>query len=126
MTFKLQVIIGIFCIIGLMYVIHLIRKRKLELKYALSWLFAGVFVLVLDCFPFIMEKLAGLLGIETPANMMFIFAFIFSLIITLVLTLITSIAASSVKRLAQKAALLDKEIIELKKTVNELKNSLER
>ena len=85
----------------------------MELKYALSWFVISLFVLVVDIFPDIMEKLADILGITTPVNMMFLLGFLFSLAIILVLTVALSINAGSVKRLNQKVAMLDKRIREL-------------
>lgn len=115
MEMKLQIIIAVIIIIGILYIAGLIRKNRLELKYALSWLVAAVLVLVLDCFPLLMEKAADILGIASPVNMMFFMGFLFSLVIILTLTVTVSIAASSVKRLTQKAALLEKRIEELEK-----------
>ena len=58
MTLKLQIIIGIALIIALAVIITMIRKRQLELKYSLSWIIAIIFVLVLDCFPILLNKLS--------------------------------------------------------------------
>lgn len=110
---KLQIIIAAVVLIGLVYLISLIRKNRLELKYALSWLIIAVIVLIIDCFPILMEKLADLLGIVSPVNMMFFVGFLFSLVILLTLTVATSIAGSCVKRLTQKIALLEKRVEQL-------------
>ncbi len=113
MTVTLRIFIAIIDILGVAYIFHLIRKNRLELKYALSWFVISLFVLVVDIFPVIMEKLADILGITTPVNMMFLLGFLFSLAIILVLTVALSINAGSVKRLNQKVAMLDKRIREL-------------
>lgn len=39
MSFKLQIIIALIILAGLIVLVNLIRKNKLELKYALSWIF---------------------------------------------------------------------------------------
>ena len=62
MTLKLQTIIGIALIIALAVIITMIRKRQLELKYSLSWIIAIIFVLVLDCFPILLNKLSFFLS----------------------------------------------------------------
>ena len=110
---KLQIIIAIVVLVGMVYIISLIRKNRLELKYALSWLVVAFIVLIIDCFPVLMERLAVLLGIASPVNMMFFVGFLFSLIILLTLTVAVSIAATCVKRLTQKIALMEKRIEEL-------------
>lgn len=121
MTLRFQIIIAVIVLIGLVYLVNLIRKNRLELKYALSWIVVSVLVLILACFPVIMDKLATLLGIASPVNMLFLFGFLFISLIILTLTVALSIAASSVKRLTQKTALLDKRIKELEDKVNSLK-----
>lgn len=111
----LQIFIAVFDIVGLTYIISLIRKNRLELKYALSWIVVAIFALIMDIFPGLMEKLADFIGIALPANMIFLFGFIFVLIILLSLTVALSINAGSVKRLNQKIAILEKEIHDMYK-----------
>lgn len=118
MELKLQIIIAILIGIGIIYIVNLIRKNRLELKYALSWLIVAVFVLIIDCFPSLMDNLSDLLGIYSSVNTMFFIGFLFSLLIILTLTVAVSIAAGSVKRLNQKIALLEKRIVELEKKEN--------
>ncbi len=117
MTLRFQIIIAVIVLFGLMYLINLIRKNRLELKYALSWITVSILILILDCFPVIMNSLSELLGIASPVNMLFLFGFLFMAIIILTLTVALSIASSSVKRLTQKAALLDKRVKELEEKI---------
>ena len=121
MTLRFQIIIAIIVICGLIYLVNLIRRNRLELKYALSWIIVGVLVLICDCFPNVINYFSGILGIATPVNMLFFLGFIFVAMIILTLTVALSIASSSVKRLTQKIALLDKRIKEL-----EEKNKVEK
>ncbi len=115
MTLRLQIIIGIIIAFGIIIILSYIRKNRLELKYALSWLAIGIFVLVLDCVPGVIEFLAELFGIVSPINMIFFLGFCFSLVIMFTLTVALSITASTAKRLTQKVALLEKRVIELEK-----------
>ena len=109
MTTALRIFIAVLDILGLLYILQLVRKNRLDLKYALSWLVVSIMVL----FPNLMEKLAEFLGIASPVNMIFFLGFIFSLAIILILTVALSINAGSVKRLNQKIAMLDKRVREL-------------
>ncbi len=110
MTFKLQLIIGICLAVALLAIVNMIRKRKLELKYALSWLIAIVFVLILDCFPVLLTKLSYFLGIWAPVNMIFFLGFCFSLLIIFVLTVTLSRMSERVRKLAQAVALNEEKI----------------
>lgn len=110
MTLKLQLIIGAFLVIALIAIVNMIRQRKLELKYALSWLIAIAFVLILDCFPALLAKLSGFLGIWAPVNMIFFLGFCFSLMIIFILTVTLSRMSERVRKLAQAVALNEEKI----------------
>jgi hypothetical protein len=115
MTIKLQLIIGAFLVVALIAIINMIRQRKLELKYALSWLIALVFVLILDCFPVLLAKLSSVLGIWAPVNMIFFLGFCFSLMIIFILTVTLSRMSERVRKLAQALALNEEKIEQLMK-----------
>lgn len=119
MTAKIQIIIGIILIVALMAIINMIRKRRLELKYALSWLVAIAFVLVLDCFPSLLNKISRILGIWAPVNMIFFLGFCFSLMIIFVLTVTLSRMSERVRKLSQAVALNEEKIEELMKELSE-------
>ena len=78
MTTALRIFIAVLDILGLLYILQLVRKNRLDLKYALSWLVVSIFVLIMVLFPNLMEKLAEFLGIASPVNMIFFLGFIFS------------------------------------------------
>ncbi len=122
MTVKLQLIIGFFLVVALIAITNMIRQRKLELKYALSWLIAIVFVLVLDCFPILLTKLSAFLGIWAPVNMIFFLGFCFSLMIIFILTVTLSRMSERVRKLAQAVA-LNEEKIEMLLKEKEEKNT---
>lgn len=111
MTLKIQIIIAVFLVIALAVMINMIRKRQLELKYALSWLIAIFFVLILDCFPVLLTKLSYALGIWAPVNMIFFLGFCFSLVIIFGLTVSMSRMSERMKKLSQALA-IQEEMIE--------------
>ncbi len=91
----------------------MIRKRSLELKYALSWILAIVFVLILVLFPALQVLLSNLLGIATPVNMIFFLGFCFSLLIIFTLTVIVSRTTDRLRKLAQQMAILEQKVRDL-------------
>lgn len=109
MNVKLQIIIAVAILFALGIIINMIRKKALELRYALAWLIVGVGVFVLDIFPGIMVKLASVLGIYSPVNMLFFLGFCFSLVIIFVLTVAVSRMSIRIKELTQELALYEKE-----------------
>lgn len=109
MNIKIQIIVADFIILALAYIVNMIRKKALELRYALAWIGVGIGVLVLDIFPGLMEVISKILGIADPVNMLFFLGFCFSLIIIFVLTVAISRMSIRIKELAQELALYKKE-----------------
>ena len=110
MNIRLQIIIAIILIIALCVIVNMIRKKRLELRYALAWLIVGVGTLVLDCFPIFTTKLAELIGVASPINMLFFLGFCFSLVIIFVLTVAISRVSIRMKQLTQELALYEKKM----------------
>lgn len=109
MNSRIQIIIGIVIIIALSIIINMIRQKKLELRYALSWLGVGTSILVLDCFPQLITNISKMLGIASPINMLFFFGFCFSLIIIFSLTIAISRMSIRIKELTQEIALFEEQ-----------------
>lgn len=110
MNTKLQIIIAIIVIIALCVIVNMIRKKRLELRYALAWLIVGMGTLILDCFPILTTKLADMIGVASPINMLFFLGFCFSLIIIFVLTVAISRVSIRMKQLTQELALYEKKM----------------
>lgn len=110
MNTKLQIIIAIIVIIALCVIVNMIRKKRLELRYALAWLIVGMGTLILACFPILTTKLADMVGVASPINMLFFLGFCFSLIIIFVLTVAISRVSIRMKQLAQELALYEKKM----------------
>lgn len=107
MTLQIQIILIVFIILFLLVILNMVRKRELELKYALSWFIMDLALIIIVCIPNTMEKLAELLGIYSPVNMVFFLGFVFSLIVIFVLTVTLSRMSSRVRRLAQIVAMMN-------------------
>ena len=71
MPIRLQIIVGIIMILGLTGIFIMVHRGKLNLKYALLWILAGVVGLIMDIFPGMSGRIAAALGIELPINMLF-------------------------------------------------------
>lgn len=110
---KLQIVAAVLITAALLMIINMIRKRKLELKYALAWIGVLVLVLIVDIFPPILYFISYLFGIATPVNTLFVLAFCFSIVLIFVLTVAVSRLAEKVKKLSQAVAINEKKIEEL-------------
>lgn len=107
---KLQMIGAAILLLGMLYIIRLVRKRKMELKYALPWLAVSFAALIVDCFPKILSVIADLLGIATPVNALYLVAFLFSVCLLFALTVIVSRQSERIKQLVQSAALCEERV----------------
>ncbi|MCI9176148.1 MAG: DUF2304 domain-containing protein [Lachnospiraceae bacterium] len=110
MSLKIQIIIGVIMVIGVLCICNMIRKNKLDLRYGLIWILVGLCVVVLDFCPGLLNFLTDMMGIELPINMLFFLGFCFSLIIIFGLTKTVSELSHKVKRLTQEIALLKEEL----------------
>ena len=105
-TVRLQIILGLLIITAFIIIVIMVRRRNLELKYALSWFVLLIGVGILDCIPQAMGALARIIGIYNPVNMVFFIGFIFSIILIFVLTITVSRLSARVRKMAQAIAIL--------------------
>ena len=105
MTLKLRIIILAVLLIGFIVVVSMIRRRSLELKYALTWFVLGVSLVVAVSVPGLLEDVSEMLGIYNPMNMVFFIGFALSIIVIFALTIALSRNSNRVRKMAQKIAL---------------------
>ena len=110
MTLKAQIFMIVVLVVAFLLVLNCVRKKNLQLKYALPWFACIAVLILLVAVPNLLDLLAGLLGIQSPVNMVFFLGFVVSLGIIFVLTLIVSRLTSRVRQLAQAVALLEKRL----------------
>lgn len=106
-TSKLQTILIVLLICSFVAIVNMVRKRKLELKYALSWFIMLIGVGVVVCIPKTMDMIAEVLGIYDPVNMIFFIGFVLAIIIIFVLTVTLSRLSARVRRMAQILAMMN-------------------
>ena len=106
----------IFAVICYFIIILFFLKRKeLELKYTLLWLFAGLIMGLMLVFPKALEWFIHLLGIETYMNGLYVLCIGFIICILLTLTSIVSKQLAKINSLIQENAMLEKRIRDLEK-----------
>ena len=110
MSLRLQIIILICFAIALLVIINMCRKKKMDLRQGLPWMVAIIILIIFDIFPILLTKLAELMGIGSPMNMMMFFGFAFLLIIIVVLTSNISKLNKKTTRLTQEVAILKAEL----------------
>ena len=105
--------VQIFAIAGsallFLFVLELLRRRRLSEPYAILWLLASVVLLVLSVWDDLLETLADAVGIATPANALFVVGFGFILVLLLSFSTVISRLTRENKLLAQEVARLNRE-----------------
>ena len=120
MTLRLQIIVLTCMVLAAMYIINLVRKKKMDFKYALGWLFIILCIFILTVWPSLLDILARVLGIASPMNMLFFFGFCFAVMVIFSLSITISHLSDRVKKLSQEIAIIRKDMYE-----NYQKNSKE-
>lgn len=110
MSFRLQVVLFLIMISGIIYILNLVKKKYMDLRYALIWIIVSVCILILTAFPEILNRMAKVLGIASPVNMLFFFGFCFSIVIILSLSIALSRMSEKIKRMAQEIAIMRKDM----------------
>lgn len=97
-----------FLVIGLILVVsvfRLVRNLKLREKYAALWLFMGLIIVVLMLFPWLLDTIAGWVGVATPVNLLFLIAILLLLGVCLHLSLEISRLEDETRVLAEESAI---------------------
>jgi hypothetical protein len=105
----------VFGIGMLIIIIDLVRRRKLREEYSWLWLMTGAGILILTLWFGLLKWVTHLVGAITPSSTIFLFAFLFLIFISLHFSVVISKLTDRNKELAQRYAILELELNELKK-----------
>ena len=97
----------------LLFIIYLIKKGKMEVKYSIIWLAFSLCMIVFACFPYTVLILNDIAGVIDPVNFIFFTQIIFILLILLSVSAVISGFSKKIKQLAQANAILEKRVREL-------------
>jgi hypothetical protein len=115
MPIRNKVVALVFGIGMLIIIIDLVRRRKLREEYSWLWLMTGAGILLLSLWFDLLKWVTHLVGAITPSSTIFLFAFLFLIFISLHFSVVISKLTDRNKELAQRYALLENEVRELKK-----------
>lgn len=104
----------IFALIGTLaifvLILELVRRRRLAERYALLWMLSSIALLALAIWTGGLEEIADLMGIEEPANAIFILSFGIVFVLLLHFSVATTRLGEETKILAQETARLEQEL----------------
>jgi hypothetical protein len=113
MTFRISLIAAGAAIVLLVLIFELIRRRRLQERYALLWLLTGVVILVLALWRGALGTLADAVGIHYPPSALFVVASGFIIIVLLHYSTVISELSEKNTTLAQRIAMLEHRLREV-------------
>ena len=113
MDISLHAIVIFGSVLFLLFILYLMKKGKLEVKYSIIWLAFSLCMLIFACFPYTVLILNDIAGVIDPVNFIFFTQIIFILLILLSVSAVISGFSRKIKQLAQANAILEKRVREL-------------
>ena len=105
MTVTLRIFLIIASLLTVIWILRKIRKMKVKMEDAIFWLIFSALIIILAIFPEISYWLSKILGIESPANLVFLFVKCLLLEKIFTLSIITSQLEEKVSILSAEVAL---------------------
>lgn len=119
-TLKLQLLLIAFSLVVLIVFINRTRRYKLELKYALVWIFFSAAGVIVSIFPQIFFFIARVMGIEVPVNAVFLLA-VSAIFLTLYsLTVSLSNHSRKLRTLTQEVGLMQHKMTEMQQRLKQV------
>ncbi len=109
MTVALRMILFFGSLLMLIYMIRKVRKSKVQIEKTVFWIVLGVVLIMISIFPSIVFWIADLLGIQSPANLVWISVCFILLVKQFMTTLELSQMETKLKELVEEIALKEKE-----------------
>jgi hypothetical protein len=94
------------------FIVELVRRRKLREEYSWLWLSLGLAMFVLALWPGLLDFITGLIGAVLSTSTLFFFALVFLILINVQYSVEISSLRTQVKNLAEQMALLQNTIEE--------------
>jgi hypothetical protein len=111
----MALLMGLIVVVAILIsVFEMLRRQKLREKYAVLWIVIGIGTLILSVFPQLLNTASSLLGIQIPANLLFIMTLILLVGVCLHLSHEQSQAEDEVRILAEEVAILRSDLQDLR------------
>lgn len=104
---RLTFVAALAVLVVVAVVIELIRRRKLQERYALLWIATGAVMLVLALWRGALYGLARVTGVAYPPSALYMVAGLFVLVVLLHYSIVLSRLSDQNKTLAQRLAILE-------------------
>ncbi len=117
-------IISLIASIGLFSIVfELVRRKKLKERFSILWILFALLLVVFSLWSDLLENFSQLIGIYyAPAVLIPVITF-FGVVLFLYFSIVVTHQAEKIKTIAQKIALLEHDLLELKSKLDNEKKS---
>ncbi|MEK6443522.1 DUF2304 domain-containing protein [Pseudonocardia sp. T1-2H] len=105
-SIRLTIFSVVVAIAALVFVVEMLRRRRLREKYAVIWVIISIGTLVVAIFPGLLGGIAQLIGIQTPSNLLFFASLIVLFAVSLQLSREVGLLEEQSRRLAEEVGAL--------------------
>jgi hypothetical protein len=109
MTPNQRVFAVLTSIATLLFILELVRRRKLKEEYSWLWILTALGMVTLSAFYGLIERLTHLIGAVTATTTLFLFGLLFLLMISVHFSTMISRLSQQVRRLTQELAIVTAE-----------------
>jgi hypothetical protein len=109
---RLTLVAAVAVVFVLAVIVELIRRHRLQERYALLWIVTGGVMLLLAVWRGALHAFADMLGVAYPPSALFMVAGLFVFVVLLHYSTVLSRLSEQNKTLAQKIALLEQKLRE--------------
>jgi hypothetical protein len=117
MPLKAKIIIFILSAGLFLFVLNLVRKRKLKIEHSMLWLLVSTVILIASIWQNLADRIALLIGIDYPPALFLSVAMFFSLVILMHFSIELSNLKDQNKNLTQELAIYKQLIKKIEKKV---------
>jgi len=90
----------------LLYILEMVRRRRLREEYSILWLFGSALILILSLKQSWLDRLAHAVGIAYPPSFLFLVGILFIILILIHFSIAISKLHQMNKKMAQELAML--------------------
>lgn len=106
MSIEITISSIIFLVLIMLFVLYLVKKKKISIKYSLVWLLPCIVLIIFTLVPGLMIYVSKTLGFQTASNMILTLLICFLMVITIALTVIVTNQKDKIRLLIQEVSIL--------------------
>ena len=108
MSFNLFICSLVFSLFVLFFILYLLKKGRITIKYSLIWIFIFTILVIALIIPGFMDFITTKLGFQTPSNMVLSLLIASLILITITLTVVVSTQDKKIRLLVQEISMMKK------------------